>query len=608
MLSGSQTPASLAAALIPTAQWRAYPTAPTALPDDARAAILAAGEAAIGQPWPSLPATVLLEFRRIGNRSHYEALNGARRRRVRELAMAEYLEGKGRFLDELTNGIWLVCEETFWGYPAHIHAQKAGSGLPDAEEPIVDLFAAETASLLGWIHHLLAPSLAKVSPLLPRRIEYEIRRRINDVCYTRSDFGWMGLDPKITRAVNNWNPWICSNWLTTALLFEPAERRPRAVHKILTSLDRFLDGYHPDGGCDEGPSYWGRAGASLFECLDLLHRASAGKLDFFQLPLVQEIGRYIYRVHIDRDWYVNFADASARIHASGDLIYRYGRRIHDDTLMAHGAYAASLDGPAQPDAGSIARQLDSLFNLAELRRAKPAAAFPLDAWMPGIGVLTARQRQGSAQGFFLAAQGGHNAESHNHNDVGNFVVYHNGQPILVDAGVETYTAKTFSSQRYDIWTMQSAYHNLPTINGVMQSAGREFEARNVRATRTPALAQLTLDIAAAWPKDAATAAYERTIALDRAASRIALTDRWKLTAARSLEWNFMTPLHPKQTAPGKLALGNLTLSFPESYKVAIDEVPVTDGRLKPIWGASLRRVRLAAPAPPAQGEAAFTLA
>ena len=46
-------------------------------------------------------------------------------------------------------------------------------------------------------------------------------------------------------------------------------------------------------------------------------------------------------------------------------------------------------------------------------------------------------------------------------------------------GVETYTAKTFSPQRYEIWTMQSAFHNCPTIDGVMQSAGRQFAASDV---------------------------------------------------------------------------------------------------------------------------------
>src|SRR5262249_49380110 len=153
--------------------------------------------------------------------------------------------------DEIVNGIWLTCEETFWGVPAHLGAQKAGTGLPDVAEPIVDLFAAETASLLAWTEYLVGDSLAKVSPLVPERIRLEIDRRVLTPCLVREDFGWMGFSGP---PPNNWNPWIASNWLTSALLIEPDEKRRHAhVVKILRCLDNFLSGYAEDGGCDEGP-------------------------------------------------------------------------------------------------------------------------------------------------------------------------------------------------------------------------------------------------------------------------------------------------------------------------------------------------------------------
>ena len=77
-----------------------------------------------------LPATLFLEYKRIGNRSNYEGVNGIRRNKLRNLVVAECAEGKGRFLDEIVNGLWATCEETFWGYPAHLSPQKAGPGLP----------------------------------------------------------------------------------------------------------------------------------------------------------------------------------------------------------------------------------------------------------------------------------------------------------------------------------------------------------------------------------------------------------------------------------------------------------------------------------------------
>ena len=82
-----------------------------------------------------------------------------------------------------------------------------------------------------------------------------------------------------TRRVNNWNPWICSNWLASTLLIEQDETlRARSVFKAIQALDNFIDQYPQDGGCDEGPGYWGRAGASLYDCLELLYSATDGQI------------------------------------------------------------------------------------------------------------------------------------------------------------------------------------------------------------------------------------------------------------------------------------------------------------------------------------------
>ncbi|WP_259391711.1 heparinase II/III-family protein [Paenibacillus thiaminolyticus] len=118
--------------------------------------------------------------------------------------------------------------------------------------------------------------------------------------------------------------------------------------------------------------------------------------------------------------------------------------------------------------------LFDLFALPDMEG--PAAeppALPLDRWMPGVEVMVARER---GDGWFLAAKGGHNDESHNHNDIGSFIVYADQCPLWIDAGVGTYTAKTFSPERYSIWTMQSGYHNVPTVNGAEQAPGRTFRS------------------------------------------------------------------------------------------------------------------------------------
>ena len=154
LLSGAWPPQKLAGALLPRQKWSPHPPASQrpaweSLPGEVRKTLIEAGQARLGTPWPVLPASVFLEYARNGNRSVYEGIRSARRERLREVAIAECVEGKGRFLDEILNGTWATCEETFWGVPAHLGMQKAGTGLPDVTEPIVDLFAGETSSELA---------------------------------------------------------------------------------------------------------------------------------------------------------------------------------------------------------------------------------------------------------------------------------------------------------------------------------------------------------------------------------------------------------------------------------------------------------------------------
>jgi len=591
--------------------FRPFPTASErpaweALPAEARAAILTAGEHQLKTTWDVLPATAALEFARNGNRSHYEGMRDRRRNKLLELVLAECVEAKGRFADEIVNGIWLTCEETFWGVPAHLGAQKAKVGLPDVTEPIVDLFAAETAAELSWTLYLLEPRLREVSPLVPARIRVETARRVLTPCLEREDFSWMGFRGG---PPNNWDPWICSNWLTSNLLIEADEkRRIAAIQKIVRCLDNFLNGYADDGGCDEGPSYWGRAGASLFDCLELLYLASAGSLNAYTQPLIHQIGLYICRAHISGDWYTNFSDAPARFNPDGDLVYRFGRRLGDDTMARHGAYAAFGRGDSSLPTGSIGRQLPALFNLAELRRAPRAQALIRDAWMPGIGVMTSRLKEGSPQGLYLAAEAGNNGKSHNHNDVGNFIVFADGSPVIIDVGVETYTAKTFSSKRYEIWTMQSAFHNCPTIGGIMQSPGRQFAASAVACTQNDSASELSMDLAGAYPKEANVRSWKRTLRLDRGRNRIEITDEYSLTqSAPEITLTLMTPCRVDQQ-PGSLRFENRArISYDPALSPSVEEIKIDDSRLHKVWGDRLYRVLLRAVNPPQQGKWTLTV-
>ena len=116
---------------MPRGQWHPWPTWSErarweSLPEPVRKDLIANGEQYLRYQWPGLPATLFLEYARNGNRSRYEHECFARRNALTDLIVAECVEGKGRFLDDIVNGVWAICEESFWGVPAHVGAQKAG--------------------------------------------------------------------------------------------------------------------------------------------------------------------------------------------------------------------------------------------------------------------------------------------------------------------------------------------------------------------------------------------------------------------------------------------------------------------------------------------------
>ncbi len=588
--------------LVPADSYHAFPAADDreaweGLLPDVRCAVIAAGEEVRGCEWPPLPAALYMEFSRTGNRSRYERRYFQRRSALAELVIAECAEGAGRFLDDIVNGLWSICEESTWVVPAHNRHSGAGEPLPDVTDPFIDLFAGDTGALLALTHNLLGARLDAVSDRICSRLRAEVKARILDPFLSHDDFWWMGSSER--RRLNNWSPWCVSNCLAASLLLEADQgRRARAVRKAIVILDRFLAGYHADGGCDEGPGYWTVAGGALLDCLELLHGASGGAVDVYGEPLIQEIGRYIHRVHISGDYYVNFADCNARLQIPAGLVYRYGRRTGDEELSALGSWAYAGQNAVGVRRGKLLRALADLFCTGGIdERADP----PLvrDVWLDGIEVMVARERGGSDDGLYLAAKGGHNDESHNHNDVGSFIVYCDGAPVMIDAGVGTYTAKTFSAQRYELWTMQSAYHNLPTVNGVQQQAGERFSARDVHYHAGDDAAELSLDIAGAYPEPAGIRSWRRTLRLARRAdAHVEIVDDFALAPpAPEITLSLMTACAPSVESPGVILLsasaGPVRLTYdPSALAPSVERIELDDERLCSSWGDRLFRIVL----------------
>ena len=579
------------------------------LPEGIRQEYINKAEGYLDYNWPVVKATDYLEFIRSGNRRQeaYAACSNA----LVSLAMGELVEGKGRFMDQIVNGVWYYCEQTWWGWSAHLGSQKAGAGLPDINDPFVDLGVGEVANDLTWTWYLFKDEFDKIHPLISGRLKQEITNKVLTPYFTRYDYWYMGF--KGGRP-NNWNPWINYNMLNCFLILEnDPSKKAAEVQKIINSLDKFLNGYSDDGGCDEGPSYWGAAGALLYENLEILGNVTNGRFDVFSNPLIRNIGKYFYEVNIHAPYFINFADADATTEGDASAVYRYGKAINDLQMQQFGAYLAKLSKFGDHSLeGKICDQIKNLRLMGELRNAESREALVADFWLPDTEVAGARDKEGSFMGFFFGAKGGFNAESHNHNDAGSCVMYYDGKPCIIDLGREEYTAKTFSARRYEIWTMQSGFHNLPLINGMEQKDGANFKAVNSTFTANNRSAIFSTDIAGAYPKEAMVRSWIRSYTLKRGRSFM-ISDKYVLSGLNKsiTSSNIVTCCKVSEIKPGLLKFAgdgfSLDMSYnPEKVTPEIEFIDVTDRVLKSYWPKGVTRIKMKIINPALNGRETFS--
>ena len=547
------------------------------IPTEMRQSYVSYGEQYADKPWTVLPWTVFAEYKITGNRVNYEGICFEKRRQLAALVMAEIMEGKGRFIHQIIDGIGSFCEETWWGIPAHY-----SKPIPLTELQEVDLFNAETAGLIAWTRYMLEKQLDAFSSALCQRIDGEIERRILQPAVER-DYWWK-------TAGMNWNPWICSNWLACVLICEKDEaRKAEAIRQIRQATQAFIDAYPEDGGCDEGPGYWDRAAASMFEIMRLLDFEPTGVRSqetgvMRQESKVRRMAAYAYKTYIGNDYCVCFADAHEnKAVQQVNIVYPFGLWLNDQTMREFGAWLGQrkqvLTNPAalfdkSGNFPTLGRELFFLRHIREFMAEQPREPLLKDVWLPDLQIMTARRGN-----LYVAMKGGHNGESHNHNDVGSFIVYRNNEPLFIDPAVGEYTAKTFGKDRYDIWTMQSQYHNLPQINGTDQKDGKTFAAKVVSHKN----GQLTLDIAGAYPAEADVKSWKRTVTATK--SGITVTEDFELN-------NYKRPARLMLMTTNRDALKYISYNH-NQLEVSVEDVSnQLDPLLNGMWGQEMYRIVL----------------
>lgn len=577
------------------------------LTDSRQDFLIKEGEKYLKYKWQVVPASTYIDYKRTGDRQSMQTPQNENNKAIASLLLAELAEGKGRFIDQLINGVFQSCEMTSWVLSAHVVVQKTRSSLPNHNEQIIDLVSGDMGSLLSWVYYFMKDEFDKVEPYVSERLRLEIQNKILTPYLERNDYWWMALNEnRKNTLVNNWNPWCNSNVLQCFLLLEnDPEVLAKAVYKSMRSVDKFINYVKEDGACEEGPAYWGHAAGKLYDYLQVLSDGTGGQVSLFNEPLVKKMGEYISRSYVGNDWVVNFADASARMEMDSELIYRYGKAVNSDEMKQFAAYIkVQNSNVAVAATRDMLRNLENLYVSEGLKNEVAGHNNPIYTYYPQTEFCYIKK-----ENVFLAAKGGFNDESHNHNDVGTFSLYINNNPIFIDAGVGTYTRQTFSGERYSIWSMQSDYHNLPRINGYSQAYGKKYKAKNTRLNEKQS--KFTIDIAKAYPDEASVNKWERSYQLKN--KEIVIEDIFEIDGAnQENQVNFLSrgSIDIAQKGIISIVVGSEKVALfydKDQFIASIETIKLDDSRFTKVWGSEIYRISLNASSISAKGKYKFTI-
>lgn len=492
------------------------------------------------QPLYAIPFSMLRRFEDDGDRTEFEYSERgyfAHRGHLEcELIAAWLYPERKDILTALEDTMWAICDEYTWSVAAHMSHEQALRANLQEDCYTIDLFAAETGDTMAEAVMLLGDRL---DPILVKRVKRELKKRIIDR-FENGTFGWC------ETTTNNWAA-VCAGSVGMACICEldDNERLGRIIEHLLGAMRNFMKGFSGDGACLEGVGYWSY-GFGYFSCFaDMLYRRTEGEIDLFDDRKVHDVALFPQRCCFYGSRAVSFSDGGSTISLelglTNMLASHYSDIYYPENVNVGGSvyiggchrYALAFNNIVWAPEGEIVRVAPT----------KSCEILPEAQWY----IASGKDNVG------VAAKGGNNQEPHNHNDVGNFIVYKNGVEIIADLGSGEYDKAYFRGEtRYKLVHCGSHGHSVPLVNGITQKEGLKFAAKDVEIGE----GGIKMDIAPAYG-DEDIHSIIREFSFDAANGRVTICDSFKLAEKPdSVIERFISRIQPILKDDGTVVIGN----------------------------------------------------
>ena len=347
------------------------------------------------------------------------------------------------YFNNLIDIIWVMCSEYSWSHLNH-HNSYYNTTPEEYDPALVDIYAASIGFSLSEIKHMLSDRLPQ---LIKDRISDQVRRRIIDP-YINKKFFWEKHD-------NNWNA-VCTGAVGCTLMYEAPDVFLANKDRLRKSVDCYLAPYADDGVCVEGTAYWGFGFGFFAIYASMLKEFTNGEEDLFKLPKVKAIAEFVQKTFMDTNTMVTFSDCNLKegywLGLPHLLRTVYGEDIdklpsEQGTIMAYQHFAFAFRSVLyyKKEFTADDKLKPAIYNLDET------------GWFIKRG-----------EHYGIALKGGTNGESHNHNDVGSFILAHNNKQVFVDLGSGDYCKGYHGEERYTFFHPSSWSHNVPYFGKMPQ--------------------------------------------------------------------------------------------------------------------------------------------
>lgn len=450
--------------------------------------ILAKAEKWLETPIYEMSDEIYLDYKRsAGKRRKWGDYRTQSKGRFIDLVLAECIENKGRFLDDIEETIRVICSAKTWMMPAHDLDLVCFYG----KVKKIDLNVAHLSRELAACDCLLGE---KLSPAIRKLIRTEIKERTFDTFHDVID----GKIPELNwflKVTNNWAA-VCYGGILAAsqMLIESREERAFFVAAVEYYIQNYVKGFTDEGHCWEGLSYWNYGFSNFIILSETMYQATGGKIDLLDDEKIQKMAMFGARMEIQPGVYPALADCGFNVRPGSTVMNfvskRYGLELEQWEKDESSFLGNSLCSTAVFAFPNSSNQVDTMGN--------KQAKIGIREWYKEAGMLICRPTESKRDSIAIAIKGGCNGMSHNHNDSGSFMVVKGKEMLLVDPGTEVYTLRTISAGRFESKVINSYGHSVPVVAGRLQREGKDARAKVIDTEFTDQQDKLVFDISSAY--------------------------------------------------------------------------------------------------------------